>query len=54
MSFVNPAITIGHSLSDTFAGIAPADVVAFGVAELCGAFVGSSACHRVVASNRAA
>src|SRR5258705_3816532 len=39
-SFANPAITIGRSLSDTFAGIAPADVVAFVVAQLCGAFVG--------------
>lgn len=36
-SFANPAITIARSLSDTFAGIAPADVPAFIVAQLFGA-----------------
>lgn len=36
-SFANPAITIVRSLSDTFAGIAPADVPAFVVAQLAGA-----------------
>ena len=36
-SFANPAITIARSLSDTFAGIAPADVPAFIVAQLIGA-----------------
>jgi glycerol uptake facilitator-like aquaporin len=28
-SFANPAVTIGRTLSDTFAGIAPADIAAF-------------------------
>ena len=37
-SFANPAITIVRSLSDSFAGIAPADVPAFIVAQLIGAF----------------
>ena len=35
-SFANPAVTIARSLSDTFAGIAPAGVVAFIVAQLVG------------------
>jgi glycerol uptake facilitator-like aquaporin len=37
-SFANPAITIARSLSDTFSGIRPADVPAFIVAQLIGAF----------------
>lgn len=40
-SFANPAITVARSLSDTFAGIAPADVPMFIVAQLAGAI---SAC----------
>jgi glycerol uptake facilitator-like aquaporin len=36
-SFANPAVTIARSLSDTFAGIAPAGVLAFIVAQLIGA-----------------
>lgn len=36
-SFANPAITVARSLSDTFAGIAPADVPAFVAAQLAGA-----------------
>src|SRR5580692_6230235 len=35
-SFANPAVTIARSLSDTFAGIAPADVLAFIAAQLVG------------------
>ncbi len=35
-SFANPAVTIARSLSDTFAGIAPAGVVAFIVAQFAG------------------
>ena len=35
-SFANPAVTIARSLSDTFAGIAPAGVAAFVVAQLAG------------------
>ncbi len=35
-SFANPAVTIARSLSDTFAGIAPAGVMAFVVAQLAG------------------
>lgn len=36
-SFANPAITIARSLSDTFAGIAPAHVPPFVLAQLAGA-----------------
>ena len=39
-SFANPAITIGRSLSDTFAGIHPADVPAFIAAQLVGGALG--------------
>ncbi len=35
-SFANPAVTIARSLSNTFAGIAPAGVVAFITAQLIG------------------
>jgi glycerol uptake facilitator-like aquaporin len=38
-SFANPAVTIARSLSDTFAGIAPAGVLAFIVAQLAGMLV---------------
>lgn len=39
-SFANPAITIVRSLTDSFAGIAPADVPMFIVAQLVGAAAG--------------
>jgi glycerol uptake facilitator-like aquaporin len=35
-SFANPAVTIARSLSDTFAGIRPADVPLFIAAQLAG------------------
>lgn len=37
-SFANPAITVARSLTNTFAGIAPADVPLFVLAQLLGAF----------------
>jgi glycerol uptake facilitator-like aquaporin len=36
-SFANPAVTLARSVSDTFAGIRPADAPAFIVAQLAGA-----------------
>ena len=36
-SFANPAITVARSLSDSFAGIAPADVPGFIIAQIAGA-----------------
>jgi glycerol uptake facilitator-like aquaporin len=38
-SFANPAVTIARSLSDTFAGIAPAGVIAFIGAQFAGAVI---------------
>ena len=38
-SFANPAVTIARSLSDTFAGIAPAGIFAFIAAQLLGAMM---------------
>jgi len=39
-SFANPAVTIGRAFSDTFAGIAPASLPGFVIAQLVGATVG--------------
>jgi len=36
-SFANPAVTVARALSDTFAGIRPADILPFIVAQLLGA-----------------
>ncbi len=40
-SFANPAVTIARALSDTYAGIAPAGVLAFIAAQLVGAVAGT-------------
>jgi glycerol uptake facilitator-like aquaporin len=40
-SFANPAITVARSMSDSFAGIAPADVPLFLVSQLLGAAAGA-------------
>ena len=40
-SFANPAITVARSLSDSFAGIAPANVPGFVLAQLAGAAAGA-------------
>jgi glycerol uptake facilitator-like aquaporin len=42
-SFVNPAVTIARSLSNTFAGIAPADVPGFIAAQFAGAVLAVAA-----------
>lgn len=39
-SFANPAITVARALSDTFAGIRPADAPGFIAAQFVGAFLG--------------
>ena len=41
-SFANPAITIARSLSDTFAGIRPVDILGFVIAQVAGALVALS------------
>lgn len=38
-NFANPAITVGRMFSDTFAGIAPAAVPGFAIAQLVGGAV---------------
>ena len=38
-SFANPAITVARSLSDSFAGIAPANIPGFVVAQIAGALL---------------
>jgi hypothetical protein len=38
ISFANPAVTLARAFTDTFAGIRPADVLGFVVAQLLGAF----------------
>jgi glycerol uptake facilitator-like aquaporin len=40
-SFANPAVTIGRSLTDTFAGIAPSSVLPFIAFQLIGAAIGA-------------
>ncbi|MCW2867118.1 MAG: channel transporter [Marmoricola sp.] len=42
-SFANPAVTLARTLSDTFAGIAPASVPAFVLMQLIGGAVGAGA-----------
>jgi glycerol uptake facilitator-like aquaporin len=42
-SFANPAVTIARSLSDTFAGIAPASVLPFIVAQFVGTLLAIAA-----------
>ena len=41
-SFANPAVTIARALTDTFAGIRPADVPAFVAAQVAGALAGAA------------
>lgn len=40
-SFANPAVTIARSLSDSFAGISPASVLPFIIAQIAGALIGT-------------
>ena len=40
-SFANPAVTVGRAFTDTFAGIAPASVPGFVIAQLIGLAVGT-------------
>ena len=44
-SFANPAVTIARSLSNTFAGIEPAHVVGFIIAQLVGALTAWTVCN---------
>ena len=44
-SFANPAVTLARALTDTFAGIRPADVPGFIVAQLAGAATATILCR---------
>jgi glycerol uptake facilitator-like aquaporin len=52
-SFANPAITVARSLSDTFAGIAPADVPGFVLAQIAGALAAMGAARLLLTSDGA-
>jgi len=49
-SFANPAAALGRMFSDSFAGIAPASVPGFALAELAGALLGL-ALHRLLGTS---
>ncbi len=51
-SFANPAVTIARSLSDTFAGIRPVDVVPFVLAQFAGALASTRLFHWLVPNLR--
>lgn len=44
-SFANPAVTIARGLTNTFAGIHPENVIAFILAQICGALFAGLVCH---------
>lgn len=52
-SFANPAVTLARALSDTFAGIRPADVPGFVVAQLAGAAAATATFGWLVPAARA-
>jgi len=47
-SFANPAVTIARSLSDTFAGIRPADAPGFVAAQFLGGFAATLLCQWLI------
>jgi len=51
-SFANPAVTIGRSLTTTYAGIAPASVPAFIAAQLTGGAIGTGLAVAVYPARR--
>jgi glycerol uptake facilitator-like aquaporin len=51
-SFANPAITIARSLTNTFAGIRPADMPAFIAAQFAGAFAATAAAKFLFAAQK--
>lgn len=48
-SFANPAVTLARSLTDTFAGIRPADVPGFLVGQFAGLVVAAVLCRYLIA-----
>lgn len=47
-SFANPAITIARAMTDTFAGVRPADAPGFVVAQLVGAMLALAVCTTIL------
>lgn len=52
-SFANPAVTLARTLSDSFAGIAPASVPGFLAAQIAGALIGAALWGWLFAPQRA-
>ena len=50
-SFANPAVTLARAFSDTFAGIRPADVLPFVVAQMAGAVCALVICRALLAGS---
>jgi glycerol uptake facilitator-like aquaporin len=53
-SFANPAVTAARALSDTFAGIRPADVAMFTAAQIVGALAGLVVTGAILAQHQRA
>lgn len=53
-SFANPAVTIARSLTASFAGIAPADVAGFILAQIAGAVAALGFCRLVTPARKSA
>lgn len=51
-SFANPAVSIARGLTNTFAGIQPAHVPTFIVAQIAGAFLGAAVMSWVIGSDK--
>lgn len=51
-SFANPAVTIARSLTNTFSGIRPADVIAFVAAQCAGALLAAGVASWLLAAQR--
>ncbi|WP_344697619.1 MIP/aquaporin family protein [Sphingomonas rosea] len=47
-SFANPAITVARAFSDSFAGIAPASIAGFVIAQLAGALLAAMVAKRLI------
>ena len=50
-SFANPAITVGRAFTNSFSGIAPADILGFVAAQLVGAVLAWLVCHWLFGEN---
>jgi len=51
-SFANPAITVGRTFTNSFSGMAPADVVGFVLAQFAGAVLAMFAYRWIFAENQ--